>query len=108
MMTDASGGYSQVQGLPDGLPIEIEVESLAEVEEALAAGATHLLLDNFSLELMRQAVGLVAGRARLEASGGVTLASLRSIAETGVDDISIGDLTKDLVCVDLSMRFLHP
>jgi len=93
---------------PWSLPIEIEVESLAEVEEALASGATHLLLDNFSLEQMRQAVRLVAGRARLEASGGVTLESVRLIAETGVDDISIGALTKDLVCVDLSMRFLKP
>jgi len=107
-MTDASGGYFQIQGRPEGLPIEIEVESLAEVEEALAAGATHLLLDNFSPELMRQAVRLVAGRARLEASGGITLDNLRRYAETGVDDISIGDLTKDLACVDLSMRFLEP
>lgn len=107
-MTDASGGYCQIQGRPQGLPIEIEVESLAEVEEALAAGATHLLLDNFSPELMRQAVRLVAGRARLEASGGITLDNLRRYAETGVHDISIGDLTKDLACVDLSMRFLEP
>ena len=109
-MTDASGGNFQVEGRPDGLPIEIEieVESLAEIEEALAAGASHLLLDNFSPELMRQAVRLVAGRARLEASGGINLDNLRLYAETGVDDISIGDLTKDLVCVDLSMRFLTP
>ena len=92
--------------LADGLPVEIEVESLAEVEQALAAGGTHLLLDNFPIEALRQAVRLVAGRARLEASGGITLETLRVIAETGVDDISIGDLTKDLVSVDLSMRFL--
>ncbi|MBK8640498.1 MAG: carboxylating nicotinate-nucleotide diphosphorylase [Chromatiaceae bacterium] len=94
------------RALADGLPVEIEVESLSEVEQALAAGATHLLLDNFTLEALRQAVRLVAGRARLEASGGITLETLRVIAETGVDDISIGDLTKDLVSVDLSMRFL--
>jgi nicotinate-nucleotide pyrophosphorylase (carboxylating) len=87
--------------------VEIEVESLAEVEAALAAGATHLLLDNFSPEQMRQAVIQVAGRARLEASGGITLERLRAIAETGVDEISIGDLTKDLDSVDLSMRFLQ-
>lgn len=92
--------------LAAGVPVEIEVESLAEVEEALAAGATHLLLDNFSPEQMRQAVIQVAGRARLEASGGITLECLRAIAETGVDEISIGDLTKDLDSVDLSMRFL--
>ncbi len=94
--------------LADGLPVEIEVENFAEVEQALAAGATHLLLDNFPIEALRQAVRLVAGRARLEASGGITLETLRVIAETGVDDISIGDLTKDLVSVDLSMRFLRP
>ena len=94
--------------LADGLPVEIEVENFAEVEQALAAGATHLLLDNFPIEALRQAVRLVAGRARLEASGGITLETLRVIAETGVDDISIGDLTKDLVSVDLSMRFLKP
>lgn len=94
------------RALARGLSVEIEVESLAEVEAALAAGATHLLLDNFSLEQMRAAVSLVAGRARLEASGGVTLDKLRAIAETGVDEISIGELTKDLSSVDLSMRFV--
>lgn len=94
------------RALARGLSVEIEVESLAEVEAALAAGATHLLLDNFSLEQMRAAVSLVAGRARLEASGGVTLDKLRAIAETGVDEISIGELTKDLNSVDLSMRFV--
>lgn len=92
--------------LAAGVPVEIEVESLAEVEAALAAGATHLLLDNFSLDQMRAAVSLVAGRARLEASGGITLDKLRAIAETGVDEISIGELTKDLESVDLSMRFV--
>jgi nicotinate-nucleotide pyrophosphorylase (carboxylating) len=96
------------RALAGGLLVEIEVESLAEIEQALAAGATHLLLDNFTPDALRQAVRLVAGRARLEASGGVTLDRLRVIAETGVDDISVGDLTKDLVSVDLSMRFLKP
>ena len=86
--------------------MEIEVESLSELQEALAAGATHLLLDNFDLDQLRQAVDLVAGKARLEASGGVTLDTVRDIAETGVDDISVGDLTKDVESVDLSMRFV--
>jgi len=89
-----------------GLCIEIEVETMAEVEEALAAGATHLLLDNFGLDQLRQAVEVAHGRARLEASGGIGLDRIRAIAETGVDDISVGDLTKDLASVDLSMRFL--
>jgi len=93
-------------GIAKGLPVEIEVENLGEVEQALAAGATHLLLDNFTLDDLGRAVLLVAGRARLEASGGISLGTLRLIAETGVDDISIGDLTKDLVSLDLSMRFM--
>lgn len=101
-----AAALAAARDLADGLPVEIEVENLAEVEQALAAGATHLLLDNFNPEALRQAVRLVAGRARLEASGGITQETLRVIAETGVDDISIGDLTKDLVSVDLSMRFL--
>lgn len=89
-----------------GVQVEIEVESLEEMEEALAAGATHMLLDNFDLDQLRRAVALGSGRARLEASGGVTLRTIRAIAETGVDDISVGDLTKDLESIDLSMRFL--
>lgn len=101
-----AAALAAARDLANGLPVEIEVESLAEVEQALAAGASHLLLDNFSPEALHQAVRMVAGRARLEASGGITLETLRVIAETGVDDISIGDLTKDLVSVDLSMRFL--
>jgi nicotinate-nucleotide pyrophosphorylase (carboxylating) len=92
--------------LADGLQVEIEVESLAELEEALDAGATHLLLDNFDLHQLRRAVAVAGGKARLEASGGVFLDTVRDIAETGVDDISIGDLTKDLESIDLSMRFL--
>ena len=92
--------------LADGVQVEIEVESLDEMREALAAGATHLLLDNFDLDQLSQAVDLGAGRARLEASGGVSLERIREVAETGVDDISVGDLTKDLESIDLSMRFL--
>jgi nicotinate-nucleotide pyrophosphorylase (carboxylating) len=89
-----------------GVRIEIEVESLRELEQALTAGATNVLLDNFGLGELREAVALSAGRARLEASGGITLEGIRAIAETGVDEISVGDLTKDLEAVDLSMRFL--
>jgi nicotinate-nucleotide pyrophosphorylase (carboxylating) len=92
--------------LADGLQVEIEVESLAEMEAALDAGATHLLLDNFDLHQLRRAVAVAGGKARLEASGGVFLDTVRDIAETGVDDISIGDLTKDVESIDLSMRFL--
>ena len=85
--------------------IQIEVESLDELSTALKAGASMVLLDNFSLDDMRAAVALTAGRAVLEASGGVQLGTLRAIAETGVDRISIGTLTKDVTAVDLSMRF---
>lgn len=91
--------------VPAGVSIQVEVENLAELQEALAAGCTLILLDNMSLDDMREAVRLSAGRAELEASGGVELASVRAIAETGVDRISIGKLTKDVRAVDLSMRF---
>lgn len=88
-----------------GVEVEVEVESLQELQQALAAGAKRVLLDNFSLDQLREAVALGAGRARLEASGGVTLETIRGIAETGVDDISVGVLTKDLKATDYSMRF---
>lgn len=88
--------------------IEIEVETLGQMEEALAAGARLILLDNFTIDTMKDAVRINAGRAELEASGGVTLQSVRRIAEIGVDRISIGTLTKDIQALDLSMRFkLH-
>ncbi len=90
---------------PPDATIQIEVESLDELREALDAGAKLILLDNFDLHAMRAAVSLNAGRAELEASGGVNLQSVRAIAETGVDRISIGGLTKDVRAVDLSMRF---
>ncbi len=86
--------------------IQIEVESLAELDAALAAGATMILLDNFNLDAMREAARRNAGRAVLEASGNVTLESIRAIAETGVDRISVGALTKDVKALDLSMRFV--
>ncbi|MFL5818716.1 MAG: carboxylating nicotinate-nucleotide diphosphorylase [Conexibacter sp.] len=87
---------------PD-LPLEVEVRSLEELDEALAAGAPRILLDNMDLATMRAAVERTAGRASLEASGGVTLESLREIAETGVDFISIGALTHSAPALDLSL-----
>ena len=84
--------------------IEIEVETLEELREALDAGATRVLLDEFTLPMMREAVTMSAGRAELEVSGNVTLESIRDIAETGVDFISIGALTKHVRAVDLSLR----
>ena len=85
-------------------PVEIEADTLAQVEEALAAGADRILLDNMSLAELREAVALVGGRAPLEASGGVTLATVRSIAETGVDFISVGALTHSAVSLDVSLE----
>lgn len=92
---------------PAGVWVQIEVETLAQLEEALASGATMILLDNMTPDTMREAVAITAGRAELEASGGITLATVREIAETGVDRISIGGLTKDVRAVDLSMRFVE-
>ncbi len=91
--------------VPAGTEIEIEVESLDELREALRAGAPRILLDNLDLGQLREAVAINAGQARLEASGGVNLETVRGIAETGVDDISVGVLTKDVRAVDLSMLF---
>ena len=85
--------------------VQIEVESLVELREALDAGAKMVLLDNMSLADMREAARISAGKAVLEASGGISLETLRAIAETGVDRISIGTLTKDVRALDLSMRF---
>ena len=90
------------------VPIQIEVESLAELQAALDAGANLILLDNFTLEQMRAAVAIAAGRAVLEASGNVTLITVRAIAQTGVQRISVGSLTKNIHAVDLSMRFEEP
>ena len=91
--------------VPDGVSIEIEVETLDELQQALDGGAQKLLLDNFTPEQLREAVKLSAGRARLEASGGIHLGTIREIAETGIDDISVGALTKDIRAIDLSMLF---
>lgn len=104
----ASGGIPQVLALAKAkfpmLPIQIEVENLDQLEQALQAGAVSILLDNFSLEFLQEAVKRNARRATLEASGGITLANVRSIALTGVDRISIGSLTKHVQAIDLSMR----
>lgn len=90
---------------PADVFIEIEVESLGQLNEALAAGAKRILLDNFSLDEIRRAVGATRGLAQLEVSGNVTLETIRALAETGVDYISTGDITKNVRAVDLSMRF---
>ncbi len=87
------------------IPVQIEDEDLDQLNEALQAGARLILLDNFDLAGMREAVRLTAGRAQLEASGGITLDNVRAIAETGVDRVSVGGLTKHVRAVDLSMRF---
>lgn len=106
----AAGGVSAAlraaQALNAGVSIQIEVETLAQLEEALAAGATSVLLDNFTLECMREAVSLAKGRALLEASGGVSMETVHAIAETGVDRISIGSLTKDVRATDYSLRII--
>lgn len=104
----ACGGIAQAieaaHRIAPGKPVEIEVEDLDELRQALDAGADIVMLDELSLDDMRTAVALTAGRAKLEASGGITEATLRTIAETGVDYISIGTLTKDVKALDLSMR----
>ncbi|MEW8406622.1 MAG: carboxylating nicotinate-nucleotide diphosphorylase [Candidatus Thiodiazotropha taylori] len=91
--------------VPDGVSVEIEVETLDELQQALNAGVQRVLLDNFTPEKLREAVKLAAGRARLEASGGINLDTIREIAESGIDDISVGALTKDIRAIDLSMLF---
>lgn len=90
---------------PLNLTVQIEVENLAELEEALNADAKLILLDNFDVATLKAAVALNAKRAILEASGGISLNNVREIALTGVDRISIGDLTKNIQAIDLSMRF---
>ena len=106
----ACGGISQAiataRQQEPSKPVEVEVESMDELTQALDAGADRIMLDNFTLSDLRDAVALAAGRAELEASGGITEQTLRPIAETGVDFISIGALTKDCRAIDLSMRFV--
>ncbi|MCH4564225.1 carboxylating nicotinate-nucleotide diphosphorylase [Halomonas sp. EGI 63088] len=106
----ACGGIAaavrEARDIARDLPVEVEVETFDELDQALAAGADIVMLDNFSLDDMREAVKRNAGRATLEASGNVDETTLRAIAETGVDCISSGALTKDLKAIDLSMRLV--
>ncbi len=106
----AAGGVTNAvlaaKRLDAGVTIQVEVENLAELKEALDAGAVSVLLDNFSTDLMREAVAINAGRALLEASGGINFDTVRAIAETGVDRISIGSLTKDIRATDFSLRIV--
>ena len=105
----AAGGIAQAiakaHQIAPGKPVEVEVETWAELEQALEAQADIVMLDNFSQQQMIDAVKHVAGRCKLEASGNITIANLREVATTGVDYISMGVLTKDVKAVDLSMRF---
>ncbi len=106
----AAGGVAAVlqrvrETAPAARFVEIEVETLAQLDEALACGATMVLLDNMDLSTLNEAVRRTAGRAILEISGGVNLSTVRALAETGVDRISIGALTKDVKAIDFSMRF---
>jgi nicotinate-nucleotide pyrophosphorylase (carboxylating) len=99
-----AAAVSAAHSIAPGKPVEVEVENFDELEQALSAGADIIMLDDFDLEGMRKAVAFTAGRAKLEASGGVRESTLLAIAQTGVDYISIGGLTKDCRAVDLSMR----
>jgi len=106
----AAGGVTPAltaaASLNAGAPVQIEVETIVQLEEALGAGVKSVLLDNFDLGMMREAVQVNAGRALLEASGGINLDTVRAIAETGVDRISIGSLTKDVHATDYSLRIV--
>ncbi|MGM3273767.1 carboxylating nicotinate-nucleotide diphosphorylase [Ralstonia sp. 24A2] len=107
----AAGGVTAAlraaQALNAGVSIQVEVETLAQLDEALAAGATSVLLDNFEPPAMREAVRVTAGRALLEVSGGVNIDTIRTFAETGVDRISVGALTKDVQATDYSLRIVE-
>ena len=106
----AAGGVTSAlqaaAALNSGAPVQIEVETIAQLQEALDAGVKSVLLDNFDLARMREAVQVNAGRALLEASGGINMETVRAIAETGVDRISIGSLTKDVRATDYSLRII--
>jgi nicotinate-nucleotide pyrophosphorylase (carboxylating) len=106
----AAGGVTAAlqaaTALNSGAPVQIEVETIAQLQEALDGGVKSVLLDNFDLARMREAVQVNGGRALLEASGGINLETVRAIAETGVDRISIGSLTKDVRATDYSLRII--
>jgi nicotinate-nucleotide pyrophosphorylase (carboxylating) len=99
-----TAALASLDGRVDGLPVEVEAETIAQVREALDAGAPRILLDNMSPEEVREAVGLAAGRAELEASGGVSLATVRAYAETGVDFVSVGALTHSARSLHVSLE----
>jgi nicotinate-nucleotide pyrophosphorylase (carboxylating) len=101
-----TAALKNAQALNAGVDIQIEVENFVELEEAIAAGAKSVLIDNFTTEQMKDAVAFTNGRALLEASGGIDLDQIRAIATTGVDRISLGKLTKDIKAVDFSMRII--
>lgn len=101
-----AGAIQEARRLNPDKPVEVEVESLTELEQALTAGADIVMLDNFGLAMMREAVAINQGRAKLEVSGNVTLETLAEFAATGVDYISVGALTKHVRALDLSMRFI--
>jgi nicotinate-nucleotide pyrophosphorylase (carboxylating) len=100
-----AGAVAESRQLNSKVLLEVEVENLAQLREALDARVDRVLLDNFSLDQMREAVQVTSGRTELEASGNMSLETLRAVAETGVDFISVGGLTKHVQAVDLSMRF---
>jgi nicotinate-nucleotide pyrophosphorylase (carboxylating) len=104
----AAGGIAQAlaEANKHDIPVQIEVETLAQLQIALQAGAGLILLDNFTLPELRKAVEITDDRAQLEASGGITLDNIRAVAETGVQRISVGSLTKDISAVDFSMRII--
>ncbi|HUP97646.1 MAG TPA: carboxylating nicotinate-nucleotide diphosphorylase [Usitatibacter sp.] len=108
----AAGGVkpaveAALRAAPAGTMVQVEVETLDQMREAIAAGARLILLDNFDVPRMREAVAVAGDRAELEASGGINLQTVRKVAETGVHRISVGSLTKDVAGLDLSMRFMH-
>lgn len=101
-----AAAVAQAKAMHPNVSIEVEVETMNELEQALNTAADIVLLDNFPLEMLREAVSFTNGKAALEASGGVNIDTIRDIAETGVDRISVGQLTKDIQAVDLSLRFM--
>jgi nicotinate-nucleotide pyrophosphorylase (carboxylating) len=103
----ANAVHQALHDAPEGTMLQVEVETLEQLREALAAGARLILLDNFDDAKMREAVAIAGSQAELEASGGVSLETVRAVAETGVHRISVGSLTKDVKALDLSMRFTH-
>jgi nicotinate-nucleotide pyrophosphorylase (carboxylating) len=102
-----SSAIANAKALQSGVMIQVEVENLTEFEEAIQAGATQILIDDFSIEDMKRAVELNQGRAEIEVSGGVDLTVVREVAMTGIDRISVGGLTKDVVAIDFSLRVLE-